>query len=511
MASVRARITVAYGAAMVVAVVGIAIVFGAERYAATERDLVERVNTRASLAARIIEQQGVQAVTVDTALGVGSMLNVRVRVLLDEFRDYYMIVTDSSGRPLYWSDPVRRIYFSGHPAGNDTRLTKDQQRPYQLDYDSLYLAATRFSQSGVARRVRLTTDELVMTALLPVPALPGGVTRIAVGISTERLDAVLSETVGLLAVGAPLIILFASWLAWSLAGQILSPVDRMVYEVAAVSDGRSLHRRLVVDPEARDEFGRLAHTLNDMIARLETSFASLRRFTADASHELRTPLAVIRADVERAMTTADDAHERAVALEEALQQVSRMTGLVESLLTLARADEGRFDLVREPVPLEPLMREVAETAGILGEDAGITVTLSIVEPVTVHGDAERLRQLLLNLATNAVKYTPRGGAVTLALESRHDEAIVTVRDNGIGIAAADLPFIFDRFWRVDQARSRAHGGGVGLGLAICQWIAQAHDGRIDVTSRLGRGTTFTVVLPALRTTEPTPNSALTKS
>jgi len=196
------------------------------------------------------------------------------------------------------------------------------------------------------------------------------------------------------------------------------------------------------------------------------------------------------------MTTSDDAHERAVALEEALQQVSRMTGLVESLLTLARADEGRFDLITEPVPLEPVIREVAETGAMLGEERRIAVTTPLVEPVTVPGDAERLRQLLLNLVTNAVKYTGDGGRVEVTLERRHGEAIVTVKDNGMGIAAADLPFIFDRFWRVDRARSRSEGSGVGLGLAICQWIAQAHRGRIDVSSRLGRGTTFTVVLPS---------------
>jgi signal transduction histidine kinase len=270
----------------------------------------------------------------------------------------------------------------------------------------------------------------------------------------------------------------------------------MVSHVAAITDGRSLHRRILLDPDATDELVRLGHTLNDMLARLEASFVALRRFTADASHELRTPLAVIRADVERAMHTGRDAHEHAVALEEALQEVSRMTGLVESLLTLALGDEGRDALTRGEVALEPLVHDVAETAGILGEQARVNVRVPRVEPVTVRGDAERLRQLLLNLVTNAVKYSHEGGLVEISLESRHDEAIITVRDDGIGIAAADLPFIFDRFWRADPARSRSTGGGSGLGLAISQWIAQAHDGRIDVQSRLGRGTTFTVVLPA---------------
>ena len=161
--------------------------------------------------------------------------------------------------------------------------------------------------------------------------------------------------------------------------------------------------------------------------------------------------------------------------------------------------------------MEPLVREVVETAQILGEEAGITVTVPIVQAVTIHGDSERLRQLLLNLVTNAIKYTARGGHVELSLEARHDEAIIAVRDDGIGIATADLPFIFDRFWRVDRVRSRTEGGGSGLGLAICQWIAQAHDGRIDVTSRLGRGSTFTVVLPALAGGTATPNTALSNS
>jgi signal transduction histidine kinase len=187
-----------------------------------------------------------------------------------------------------------------------------------------------------------------------------------------------------------------------------------------------------------------------------------------------------------------------------MQEIARMSDLVDSLLTLARADEGRFDLHREPISLEPLVRDVFETALILGEDAGVTVSLPLVEDALVLGDSTRLRQLFLNLITNAIKYTLRGGHVEMTLSIRNNNEVgFAVRDTGVGIAAADLPHVFDRFWRADRARSRriatagtgSQGGGFGLGLAIAQWIAQAHGGSLTAQSRLGRGSIFTVLLP----------------
>jgi signal transduction histidine kinase len=301
---------------------------------------------------------------------------------------------------------------------------------------------------------------------------------------------------------APIVLLVSVGTAYAIAGRSLRPLDRMVDEVEAITDGRSLHRRVAVD-EAGDELARLGATLNAMIGRLETSFGALRRFTADASHELKTPLTVLRANVERAMAAPAGSSEQLVGLEESLQEVTRMADLVDSLLTLARFDEGRFDLHRVPVQLEPLVRDVYETAVILGEAAGLEIAMPALEPVTVLGDRTRLRQLMLNLVTNAIKYTPRGGQVELALRRGEGTVAFVVRDTGIGIAAADLPYIFDRFWRADRARSRraaADGapperGGFGLGLAICQWITQAHGGTLSVVSRLTRGTTFTVTLP----------------
>ena len=309
---------------------------------------------------------------------------------------------------------------------------------------------------------------------------------------------------GTLLLIAPLMLLAAVAAAYMIAGNTFKPVDTLINEVEAITDGRSLHRRVTTE-EVDEELARLAETLNRMIERLQTSFGALRRFTADASHELKTPLTVVRADVERAMHPSASADERMQALEEAMQEVARMSDLVDSLLTLARADEGRFDLHREPIHLEALVRDVHETALILGEGANVSVTLPLVEDAVVMGDSTRLRQLFLNLITNAIKYTPSGGQVEITLSLRNNNEVgLAVRDTGVGIAAADLPNIFDRFWRADKARSRkaaadirgvTERGGFGLGLAIAQWIAHAHGGTLTAQSRLGRGSIFTVLLP----------------
>jgi two-component system, OmpR family, sensor kinase len=234
-----------------------------------------------------------------------------------------------------------------------------------------------------------------------------------------------------------------------------------------------------------------------MLARLEQSFSSLRRFTADASHELKTPLMVLRAGVERALVHPGMPPEILQSLDETLAQINQMSEMVESLLTLARADEGRAPLVLEPSDLGELVSDVAETAEMLGESAGVTAVHSIPDRrVQLAVDSHRIREMLLNMVTNAIKYTPRGGTVSLSLSEDQDAVIFSVRDSGIGIAPGDLPHIFERFWRADQARTRTgERPGVGLGLSITKWIVEAHGGSITVHSRPGRGSIFTARLP----------------
>jgi signal transduction histidine kinase len=247
----------------------------------------------------------------------------------------------------------------------------------------------------------------------------------------------------------------------------------------------------------KDELARLAETLNEMMARLERSFQALRRFTADASHELKTPLTVFRSGVERALTTPHVPRETLEVLEELLMEANGMAELVDTLLTLARADEGRAPLHREAVDLRAIVEEARETGDLLADPAGLSLTVETPPaPLVVPVDKSRIRQLLLNLLTNAVKYTPPGGRVRVRLTAEDHHAALVVADTGIGIAPGDLPHIFDRFWRADTARTRTgERSGVGLGLAICKWIAEAHGGTIAVQSRPGRGTTFTVTLP----------------
>jgi signal transduction histidine kinase len=185
-------------------------------------------------------------------------------------------------------------------------------------------------------------------------------------------------------------------------------------------------------------------------------------------------------------------------IEETLAEINRMTELVEALLTLARADEGRAALHREPVDLRAIVDEVRETGELLAEQGGITMEVAVPDgAVVLPVDRSRMRELILNLVENAVKYTPRGGSVRVQLGVAGGRVLLSVADTGIGVAPGDLAHIFDRFWRADAARTRTgERSGTGLGLAICKWIAEAHGGSIEVQSRPGRGTTFTVMLPA---------------
>ena len=324
-------------------------------------------------------------------------------------------------------------------------------------------------------------------------ALPQGQTAALAVLQIAAAEPTSERDLWTLGIVLGLVVLVATGIAafagWRIVATALRPVDDMSRAARAIGAEADFSRRLPPPPEP-DELGRLAVTFNEMLADLERAFATQRRFLADAAHELRTPLTVVRASAETWLR-GDKAEERETAARVVAREADRMGRLVADLLTLARGDANQPQ-VRRPVQLDAILVDVYRQALTLTDT--VSLTLGEFDQVTVSGDPDRLRQLVLNLVDNAVRYTPDGGQVTLDLAQAGGSASLRVRDTGAGIPPEELPRIFDRFYRIDAARTR-QSGGAGLGLAISQEIAQAHGGRIEVTSEAGHGTVFTVHLP----------------
>jgi heavy metal sensor kinase len=315
---------------------------------------------------------------------------------------------------------------------------------------------------------------------------------VQVGTSMESVGETLHRFLVLLVIAIPIALAVSLAGGWFLAGRALRPVDKITLAVQRIAAG-DLSQRLSMPP-AHDEIGRLAATFNNMIGRLDTSFRQIRQFTSDASHELRTPLTVMKGETDLILRRPRPIEDYKTVLESNLEEIDRMTRIVDELLFLSRADMGEVKVESLPVALEALVEDVHRQATLLGHDRNIEVVLGTIMPVVVQGDDLRLRELLLNLVENAMKYSHPGGKVEISLLKEGQEARLSITDHGIGIAPADHKKIFQRFFRTDVARAHTKKG-TGLGLAICAWIADLHKGRVEVKSDLGQGSTFTVVLP----------------
>ena len=458
----RVRLTLWYGTALVL----VLIIFGGALYAVLARGLRDQID-------RSLDEAAVVAVRAVEQHGLGPFLPFED--LAAEFPE--LAVLDKSFQ-----------IFS--PAGKIT-IQSPNLRRQDIPLSPTALAA---ALNGQATFESARFQDGSTFRLLSVPIRENGVlvNIVQVGTSLRPVEEMLHRLVLVLLVLAPIALAVALGGGWFLADRALRPVEAITQAAQRIAAG-DLTQRLT-EPSTSDEIGRLAATFNDMIARLEASFRQVRQFSADASHELRTPLTVIKGEAELALRRTRPAEDYKLVLESTLEEIDRMTQIVDELLFLSRTDLGEVVIERLPVRLDALVEDIRRQTGVLGQEQGVQVTVGSVDPATVLGDELRLRELLLNLVDNAVKYSRPGGKVEIALLREGAAARLSVTDQGIGMTPEEMGRIFDRFYRTDAARAHAKKG-TGLGLSICKWIAEAHHGRIEVQSHVGEGSRFTVVLP----------------
>lgn len=440
-----------------IAAFGLAVWFAmrATVYHATDEELRDRV-------------QGVRAF-MDRQISSLSIPEIR-----DEFREHSVLgpggdlfqVCDAQGEWLYRSVPLE---------SNNVSIEKPAS-----------LLSPRFVTSQVAGRPLRFYSERILVNGQPYTV------QVAAPMH-EAFEAI--EAFGIiLAFLVPVLLIGATAGGYWISKRALDPVDEISRSAQRISI-ENLTDRLHV-PETGDQLQRLTETLNQMFSRLETSVRRIKQFTADASHELRAPIALIRTTAEIAVQRRNrQAEQYLEALDEILEESERMSQVVDSLMLLARADAGKEVLERGLVDAASIARAAVEQGEKLARIRGLQFSAGIPEfPIWVQADGEALRRALLILIDNAAKYTPEGGSVRVDVSTSDTVLKVSVRDTGIGIAPAELPHVFDRFWRADKARSRSLGGA-GLGLSIAKWIAETHAASITVESELGKGSVFSLQLP----------------
>ncbi|MBI3838817.1 MAG: heavy metal sensor histidine kinase [Planctomycetia bacterium] len=450
--AIRWRLTLWYSSILAI----ILILFGAGVYYLMEYHLVNRLDRDLSAELGGIDEELEES---STKAGVSARLHRR----FGHYEHLLFDVRDAGGsEPLF----TRRLGESPFPP---PRPVLDSDRTDYFTY-----------QAADGSRWRIATRRI---------AAPGGslLARVAESLTPDEHE--LNELLGTLFILGPLALAAAVGGGYALVRGALAPIDRITGLAREISAGRLNERIEIVN--RHDELGRLATTLNDMIARLEKSFADMEQFTADAAHELRTPITVMRSEAEVTLRAPRTAEEYRQSLESLLEEFERLTNLADQLLYLCREDSRSSALKRADVQLDQLAVEVADHIRVLAQEKGIVFHSCPFDECQVNGDADGLRRMLFNLLENAVKYTPERGKVTLDLKRRDGYVEIVVSDTGVGIPAEHLPNVFNRFYCVDAAR---HGGGTGLGLAISRAIVESHGGQIAIESQPGKGTRVTVKL-----------------
>jgi two-component system, OmpR family, sensor kinase len=427
---------------------------------------------------------------IDTALqNIARVLSQQAR---REAAAFYPSAIDEIFRRFFGVSPLDRYVEMLDPRGQrDPRLQRPSTR-------SLPLSPAARANAGRGLPTWETIDGLgdYPVRLFTQPVMQSGrlINLIQVGFSLQSFHETRRHFLHIMALMFPIALLLAGGGGWLLAHRALAPVAQMAQAAQRIGAAH-LNERLN-ESGTDDELDQLARTLNAMLSRLDDAFRQIRQFSADASHELQTPLTILKGELEVALRAPRSADAYQQTMRSALEEIDRMAVLVDGLMLLARADAGVLRMDQQPVELDQLVQEIYEQTQILAAHKHVHLQLGPMEPITIQGDPERLRRLLLNLTHNAIKYTPSSGRVTLALQRCHDRAALRVSDTGIGLTPQEQKRVFQRFYRSDSARLH-DAEGAGLGLCIARSIADAHGGTMELDSTPGAGSTFTVLLPLL--------------
>ncbi|HJW91199.1 MAG TPA: HAMP domain-containing sensor histidine kinase [Anaerolineales bacterium] len=330
--------------------------------------------------------------------------------------------------------------------------------------------------------------------VLTVPLMRGDrlFAVLQLGASLQIIDDTQRALLTVLFIGSTIAMGMVGLAGWLSTSRALSPLKAVTNTALQITRADDLSRRIYYQGSPHDEVGQLIAAFNQTLSRLENLFNTQRRFVADVGHELRTPLTVIKGNVDLVRRLGEADQESLDGIE---SEVDRLTRLVGDLLLLAQAESGKLPLDRRLVELDTMVLEAMQQMRVLARDR-LSMRLGEIDQVLVCGDQDRLKQVLVNLIGNAIKYTPPGGEVIVGLGKEGNQAKLTVSDTGPGIPAEDIPHVFERFYRGEKSRTRTRDGkGFGLGLSIAYWIVRNHGGRIEVNSRPGQGSTFCVWLP----------------
>jgi heavy metal sensor kinase len=401
-----------------------------------------------------------------------------IRSSLGMGTSFYMVF-DDLGNELYRSPQVGEYNLDVPPENPTDHIRFLKEGSYVANQNSLI-----HSLRTASKRIDIRGTGIVIEVVEPL----------------NGVDLALLYFERFLLIGVPLLLGLGTLGAFWITRRALAPVDRITMDARSIT-ANNLSGRLAV-PVAVDELRRLSETLNQMLDRIETSFKSIRQFTADASHELRAPMTLIHAAADFSLRRDRSREDLRDAMERILKESDRTSALVDDLLFIARSDSDPAAFEQNPIDLAPLLDDVTIQARTLAESRHIEVVPQIPsESVWMEGDELSIRRLVMTLIDNAIKYTPENGKVFIDLHAADRFAVIQVRDTGIGIASEDLSRVFDRFWRADKVRSRDEGG-TGLGLSIAKGIVERHQGTIRVESQPGCGSTFAIRLPLLRSGSP---------